>query len=187
MLDRTSGGGGGPHNVPSCVYQGTCNLCGVVEEEAGAAAAGLAGVAAGGVVAEYTGESGASGYHRTLSHDKDVKKRDQGNAFAKHLALFHPDAQGDITNFTIKVVSTFKKPLQRQKTEAVLIASSKADHLLNSKAEHRQPAIHRVVRTREGEDLAPPPPAGGRGRGGGRGGERGGGRGGEGRGRRRGQ
>ena len=138
-------------------------------------------------ILHHTGESEASGYHRTLSHDKDVKKRDQGNAFAKHLALFHPDAQGDITNFTIKVVSTFKKPLQRQKTEAVLIASSKADHLLNSKAEHRQPAIHRVVRTREGEDLAPPPPAGGRGRGGGRGGERGGGRGGEGRGRRRGQ
>jgi len=58
----------------------------------------------------------------------------------------------DINNFTIKVVSTFRKPLAKQKTEAVLIASSKADHLMNSKAEHRQPAVHRVVRTREGRN-----------------------------------
>ena len=57
--------------------------------------------------------------------------------------------------------------------EAVVIADSKANYLMNSKAEQRQPAIHRVVRTREGQEL---PPAGGR-RGGGRGrGERGGGR-----------
>ena len=115
VLDRTSGGAGGPHNVPSCVYQGTCNLCGQVEE-----------------VAEYTGESGASGYHRCQGHEGDVEKRNQSNAFAKHLALFHPEAQGDITNFTIKVVSTFKKPLERQKTEAVLIAESRADHLMST-------------------------------------------------------
>ena len=107
-----------------------------------------------------------------------MEKRNEGNAFAKHLALYHPESQGDINNFTIRVVSTFKKSLARQKTEAVLIASSNADHLMNSKAEHRQPALHRVVRTREGEELPPP---GGRG-GGGRGW-----RGGEGRGRRRGQ
>ena len=130
-------------------------------------------------MAEYTGESGASGYHRCQGHEGDVEKRNQSNAFAKHLALFHPEAQGDITNFTIKVVSTFKKPLERQKTEAVLIAESRGDHLMNSRAEHRQPAIHRVVRTREGEDLTPPPAAGRRGGGGGRGGGE--------RGRRRGQ
>ena len=74
-----------------------------------------------------------------------MKKRDPGNAFAKHLALYHPEAQGDISNFTIKVLSTFKKPLPRQKTEAVIIHDSKVDHLMNSKAEQRQPAIHRVI------------------------------------------
>ena len=127
-------------------------------------------------VAEYIGETGSSAYHRCLKHEEEVKKRDPGNAFAKHLALFHPEAQGDIDNFTIKVVSNFKKPLPRQNTEAVIIADSKADHLLNSKAEQRQPAIHRVVRTREGQEL---PPAGGRGGGGGRGGRGRGSRGGE--------
>ena len=160
VLDRTSGGAGGPHNVTSAVYRGTCNLCGLVEEEA-----------------EYIGETGSSAYHRCLKHEEEVQKRDQRNAFAKHLALYHPEAQGDINNFTIQVVSTFKKPLPRQKTEAVVIADSKVNYLMNSKAEQRQPAIHRVVRTREGQEL---PPAGVRGGGGG-------GRGGGERGRRRGR
>ena len=33
--------------------------------------------------------------------------------------------------------------------EAVKLQSSKADLILNSKAEHRQPKLHRVVMTRE--------------------------------------
>ena len=31
VLDRCSGGAGGPHNVPSVVYRGTCKLCGLIE------------------------------------------------------------------------------------------------------------------------------------------------------------
>ena len=154
VLDRTSGGDGGPHNVPSVLYRGVCNLCGDTEE-----------------VGEYTGESGRSGFHRLKRHEKDVEKKDDRNAFAKHLALFHPEHQGDITNFNIKVVSTFKSACVRQKTEAVKIDSSTADHVLNSKAEHRQPALHRVVRMREQEEMQPPAQsARGRGVGGGRGG-----------------
>merc|ERR1719509_231173 len=61
-------------------------------------------------------------------------------------------------------VQTFKKPLTRKKTEAVKIASSQATNLMNSKAEHRQPALHRVQMVRDLEELQPP---GGRGGGGG--------------------
>ena len=39
----------------------------------------------------------------------EVVKRFEGNAFAKHLAVFHPEHEGDITKFTIKVVSSFLK------------------------------------------------------------------------------
>ena len=78
---------------------------------------------------------------RCQKHEKEVERRDEGNAFAKHLANFHPDHQGDITAFDIQVMATFKKPLPRKKTEAVKIQSSRADNLLNSKAEHRQPAL----------------------------------------------
>merc|ERR1712004_522065 len=86
--------------------------------------------------------------------------------------LFHPDAPGGIENFDIKVMSVHKKPLTRQKTEAVKIATSTATNLLNSKAEHRQPALLRV-RMVQGDDndvQGPRPGAGGAGDGGGGGG-----------------
>ena len=70
--------------------------------------------------------------------------RQESNAFYKHLRLFHPDPTGGIENFDIKVMSVHKKTLKRQKTEVVKIASSTATYLLNSKAEHRQPALLRV-------------------------------------------
>ena len=59
-------------------------------------------------------------------------KQQSWNAFAKHLALCHSEAQGDINNFTIQVLSTFKKPLPRQKMESVVIADSKAYYLMYS-------------------------------------------------------
>jgi hypothetical protein len=148
VLDQLSGGAGGPHNRSSALYCGTCNLC----EEAG-------------IKSEYWGETGRSGYHRTLQHREEVAKRVPSNAFAKHLSNEHPEDQGDINNFTIKVVSTFGKSLTREKSEAVKIQSSTADHLLNSKSEHKQPALHRVRMSRENEE---PQPVRGRGEGGGR-------------------
>ena len=135
VLDSTSGGGGGPHNVPSTLYRGECKLC-----------------EAQGVTGEYWGESGFSGFHRCERHRAEVSSRKDSNAFAKHLALYHPNEQGDIENFKIQVESVFKKPLTRQKTEAVKIQSSTATNLMNSKAEHRQPALLRVRMTRENDD-----------------------------------
>ena len=98
LLDKLSGGKGGPHNRPSVLYHGVCRLC---EEHE--------------VTAEYWGETSRSGYARMRQHEVDVKKKDLGNAFAKHLAIHHPDRQGDITVFNIEVVSSFKKPLPREK------------------------------------------------------------------------
>ena len=150
MLDLCSGGAGGPHNVPSNVYRGACKLCGAVE-----------------ISAEYWGESAFSGFYRTNLHEDDVETKKESNPFFKHLEIFHPGVQGGIANFDIQVQSIHKKSLTRQKTEAVKIQTSKATHLLNSKAEHRQPALLRVRMVRENDE-------GGRGqdRGGGQGGRR---------------
>ena len=136
VLDKCSGGAGGPHNVPSVVYRGICKLCG--EEE---------------ITSEYWGESAFSGGFRTGMHEDDVKSKKDSNAFYKHLEIFHPEVQANIEHFDIQVQSVHKKTLSRQKTEAVKIATSTADNLLNSKAEHRQPALLRVrmVRGDDGE------------------------------------
>ena len=135
ILDLTSGGEGGPHNIRSTLYRGECKLC-----------------EAAGESAEYWGESGFSGSHRCGAHGAEVVARKETNAFAKHLALFHPDDLGDITNFNIQVKGLFQKPLTRQKTEAIRIQSSTAKHRINSKAEHRQPAMLRVTMMRGNDD-----------------------------------
>ena len=81
-----------------------------------------------------------------------MEGKKESNAFYNHLQIFHPQDEGGIENFDIRVQSVHKKSLTRQKTEAVKIQSSTADHLLNSKAEHRQPALLRVRMTRENDD-----------------------------------
>ena len=93
------------------------------------------------------------GCFRTDQHDEDVKSKKDGNAFYKHLEIFHPEVQPNIEYFDIQVQSVHKKSLSRQKTEAVKIATSKADNLLNSKAEHRQPALLRVRMVRGHEEV----------------------------------
>ena len=114
--------------------------------------------------AEYWGESAFSGFYRTKLHKEDVEGRKESNAFSKHLEIFHPESQGDIENFDIQVQSVHKKSLTRQKTEAVKIQTSTATNLLNSKAEHRQPALLRVRMVRDNDETMP-----GRGNGGQRG------------------
>ena len=105
-----------------------------------------------GVKSEYWGETGRSAYRRFQKHQEEVVKRDEGNAFSKHMASHHPEAQGDITNFDIKVISTYKKPLPRKKVEALKIQNSESNFLLNSMNEFKQPAQFRVVRPRENDD-----------------------------------
>ena len=89
--------------------------------------------------------------YRSGQHENDVDAKKESNAFFKHLRLFHPDTQGGIENFDIRVNSVHKKPITRRKTEVVKIVSSTATNLLNSKAEHRQPALLRV-RMVQGDD-----------------------------------
>ena len=102
-----------------------------------------------GITAVYYGETGDSAYHRMTEHLASIKNDDDGNAFAKHLKLHHPDHKGDHSVFKMESCRTFKKCLERQVAEGVAISSSKADLLLNSKAEFHQPAIQRVTVTRE--------------------------------------
>ena len=126
-----SGGSGGSHTRSSALYHGVCLIC---EED--------------GISAEYWGETGRSGYTRTLEHAEDVRNKQEKNAFSKHLAIYHPDKVGNTDAFQINITQTFTKSIDRQIGEAIKIKNSQADILMNSKAEFHQPAIHRVTTTR---------------------------------------
>ena len=73
-------------------------------------------------------------------------------AFAKHLEDHHQDRMGDKMAFRFKIARTFRSSLMRQIWEAVKIHGSKATIVLNSKAEWMQPAIDRIVVTREPQE-----------------------------------
>ena len=68
-----------------------------------------------------------------------IERREEGNAFAKHLADHHPDRKGDYRSFDFKVMKTFQKPLYRQGWEAVKIHGCKATIIMNSRSEWHQP------------------------------------------------
>ena len=121
------GEGGASHTRSGALYKGTCKLCDKI----------------------YYGETGDNGVTRIGQHRKAIQKRDSGNAFAKHLLIDHPDQQGDQEAFDIKVEKVFKKPLERQVMEGVMIAATDPDKLMNSKAEYLQPAVVRISATRE--------------------------------------
>ena len=127
-------GGGLLHQRSGALYRGTCKLC---------AAVGRSTV--------YHGESGYNGYTRIDDHGGDIKAGNLSNAFAKHLTEDHPEATAMEIQTAIKfeVLRTFEKPLERQVAEAVAIQNCKADRVLNSKAEWEQPAVERLIVTRE--------------------------------------
>ena len=114
-------------------YSGVCVLC-----------------AEDGILSRYDGESGRSGYWRaTKFHKNDILTNSDKNAFSKHLQIFHPEQIRQSSSFKLKVESTHSKCLERQAKEGVFINNSKADNVLNSKAEYHQPAVRRVTTTRE--------------------------------------
>ena len=117
------------------MYKGSCKKCANANLEA-----------------SYFGESGFSGYYRCDQHGNSILRKEEDNAFAKHLKIFHPECVGDVDSpkmFNMKVLQTFKKPLERKVAEAVMINNSTADIKMNFKAEFLQPAVPRVITTRE--------------------------------------
>ena len=97
-----------------------------------------------------------------------MRTSDLANAFAKHLQEDHPEADVGHVERVIEfdIMKTFEKPLQRQVAEAVAIQGCKADKLLNSKSEWEQPAVERLIVTRDlPERDEPGIGRGGRGRG----------------------
>ena len=134
-LTNPGEGGGAKHQRSGALYSGTCLICRAEHGDD--------------FEAIYWGESGDSGYVRIKEHCDCIERRDSNNAFSKHLEEHHPDRMGDMMAFQFKVARTFKSSLMRQIWEAVKIHGSKATIVLNSKAEWMQPAIDRIVVTRE--------------------------------------
>ena len=88
----------------------------------------------------YYGESHRNLYSRGKEHEAKMRRQDENSFMHRHQMEKHEGAPG---NFRMRVVKTFKDPLSRQVTEAVLIKIHRGE-LLNSKSEFHQPSIVRI-------------------------------------------
>ena len=82
----------------------------------------------------------------------DGANKDEVNAFAKHLAMYHPEHIGNKYAFEFQLEEIHCKPLSRLCSESDFIHRSTSEIQMNSKAEWHQPAVARVVVTRELEE-----------------------------------
>jgi hypothetical protein len=133
------GKGGLHHHRSGAVYRGDCQLC--LESVEGE------------LCARYWGESGFSAYCRTLEHQKAIERRDDKNAFSKHLSIHHPEEEGNTEAFKFTLAELHNQPLPRLTSESCYIHNNNVDIPMNSRAEWHQPAVGRVVITRSLEEL----------------------------------
>ena len=90
--------------------------------------------------AGYDGETHRNAYTRGLEHMKKYARKDETSFIYKHQAEKH---NSQPAKFGMRVAGSFKDPLSRQVTEAVMIKNHQGT-LLNSKAEFHQPPLVRV-------------------------------------------
>ena len=82
-------------------------------------------------------------------HTQMLVHKTQIQTFLQLHKHHHPNRVGDTKAFRFSVARTFRSSLVRQIYEAVKIYGSQADIVLNSKSEWNQPAIDRIIVTRE--------------------------------------
>ena len=90
----------------------------------------------------HDGETGGNCYTRGKQHQAASRLEDENNALWKHCLVEH---DGRKAEFSMKQTNVFKTCLVRQVNEAVRIEMSKADSVMNSKAEFHQASLVRVV------------------------------------------
>ena len=153
-------GGKGDCNVEGVVYRGVCITC---RDEGNASEPNRNGQVVGvprpqrrSVESTYYGETSKSCYTRGKQHieclNNPTTASGKANAFVKHRELYHRDEE-DSVSYRVDVVKRFRKPLERQVWEGVEIHASNAGIPMNSKLDHYQPAVGRMVMRNSLDDL----------------------------------
>ena len=134
-------GGNGDCNKEGIVYKGQCMSCQQKDPS---------------IESVYYGESSRSAYVRGKQHLAAIKdpKKHPNNAFAKHIREYHP-MERDV-KFEMRVQNVFKRPFERQVREGIEIYGYEGDILMNSKVDHYQPAVKRIIFTNQLRDIHAP-------------------------------
>jgi len=146
-------GGRGDCNRENVVYKGTCLTC---EQSGYSSKPNQEGRVVpvtqrrNNIKSTYIGETSRSGFVRGAEHmDCLTNPRRTGsgsNAFVKHSELYHRGEEDNV-QYKVDILKSFKKPMERQLWEGVEIQTTDADIKMNSKRDHYQTAVGRMVLT----------------------------------------
>ena len=78
-----------------------------------------------GQVVEYYGESARSAFDRGAEHHQSLEAKDRSNPLVTYWQECHSDSDW---RFSMRVIRSFKSPLQRQSCEGYLIANLKVTY-----------------------------------------------------------
>ena len=144
-------GGRGDCSSQNIVYKGTCVTCrdnGITSKPDKYGHIVRVNDSSTGISSVYIGETSKTCYVRGKQHLECLSNpdntRSKSNALVKHRELYH-NGEEDNVQFQFEVIKSFKKPLERQVWEGVEIHSSREDIIMNSRLDHYQPAVGRMV------------------------------------------
>ena len=89
------------------------------------------------------GSMGTPGGADTWKLSKNQKKH-QENAFVRHREYYHKGEENSVL-YRLEVVRCYARAMNRQIGEGCFIFSPEADLLMNSKMDHMQPVVGRIV------------------------------------------
>ena len=146
-------GGRGDCNRENVVYKGTCLTCersGYSSKPDQEERVVPVTQRRSNVKSTYIGETSRSCFVRGAEHrnclNNPRRPGSGSNAFVKHSELYH-DGEEDDVQYKVDVLKSFKKPMERQLWEGVEIQTTDADVKMNSKRDHYQTAVGRMVVT----------------------------------------
>ena len=91
----------------------------------------------------YIGETSRTAYERGKEHQRDAQSKSEKSHVHNHREEIHQGEEGK--GFSMKVLRGHRSALARQIHEAVLIANSQSENLLNSKTEYNRCIIPRLA------------------------------------------
>ena len=92
----------------------------------------------------YIGESGKNAFSRGKKHIEDFVAGRSSHCMTIHHRIHHPDLPRLVDPYRMVPVRSYKKPLDRQISEALTINNTQVDILLNSGSEWRTGRLPRA-------------------------------------------
>ena len=103
-----------------------------------------------GVKSLYHGETARSGYRRGQEHQRALRAKDPDSSLTRHWEEVHKESPSP-PDFSMSILKTYTKSLERQIAESCFIMMTEADYILNAKNEWNGSMIPQLTTEMRGQ------------------------------------